>query len=134
MNYNDFFQEPENKKYNRYESNSIVEAVFNYMAEPESIDKMIQASEQNRPALEGIIEDIELKFSSSVSFDLEKDYTLRKALGSMVKYILADFGYQVNIQKNISKGSFIKSATHYKLDPQKAKKRLVRKIFVENIE
>ena len=134
MDYKDFFQEPENKKYNRYESNSTVEAVFNFMAKPESIDRMIAACEQKRPALEGIIESIEGEFPSNVNFDLEKDYTLRKAMGSMVKYILADFGYEVNIQKNISKGHYIKSATHYRLNSEKAKKRLVRKVTIEIIE
>ena len=133
MNYKDFFQEPENRKYIKYENNSEVESVFNFMCKPESIDKMQMSCGQNRPALEGIIEDIELNFPISSNFDIEKDYTLRKALGSMIKYILSDFGYEVNIQKDISKGSYIKSATHYTFNQAKAKKKLVRVITIENI-
>ena len=64
---------------------------------------------------------------------IEKDYFLRKALGSIVKHIISDFGCEVNVQKNISKGSYIKSATHYNFDQSKATKRLVRKLAIENI-
>ncbi|WP_041225783.1 hypothetical protein [Dehalobacter sp. CF] len=133
MSYKDFFQEPENRKYIKYENVSEVEDVFNFMCKPESIDKMIMSCGQNRPALEGIIEDIELNFPISTNFDIDKDYTLRKALGSMIKYIISDFGYEVNIQKDISKGSHIKSATHYNFNQAKAKKKLVRVITIENI-
>lgn len=74
-----------------------------------------------------------MNFPISANFDIDKDYTLRKALGSMIKYILSDFGYEVNIQKDISKGSYIKSATHYTFNQTKAKKKLVRVITIENI-
>lgn len=133
MNYQDFFKEPENRKYVKFENNREVENVFNFMTKPEIIDKMIMASEQKRPALEGIIQDIEAIFPLSPDFNLKEDYTLRKALGSMVKYIISDFGYEVNIQKDISKGTYIKSATHYSFNQLKAKKRLVRNITIENI-
>jgi len=133
VSYKDFFQEPENRKYIKYENIKEVENVYNFMCKPERIDKMIMASNQNRPALEGIIEDIELAFPRVPNFDIQNDYFLRKALGSMVKHIISDFGYEINIQKDISKGSYIKSATHYKFDESKAKKRLVRTLTIENI-
>ena len=133
MSYKDFFKEPENKKYIRYETNPIVKDAFEYMSLPENIDKMIIATNNNRPALEGIIEEVEKKFPNSLDFDLENDYTLRKALGSMVKYILSDFGYEVNIQKNISKGSYIKSATNYVYNAEKATKKIVKKVYIEEI-
>ena len=133
MKYEDFFNETENKKYVKYQDNSVVESVFKFVAEPESIDKMILSTNQNRPALEGIIEDIEAKFPNSLNFDLDNDYTLRKCLGSIVKYIISEFGYEVNTQKNISKGSYVKSATHYTFNPEKATKRIVKTISIENI-
>jgi hypothetical protein len=34
MNYKDFFQEPENRKYIKYENVSEVENVFNFMCKP----------------------------------------------------------------------------------------------------
>lgn len=133
MRYEDFFDEVENKKYIKYKDNTVVKAVFQFIDEPESIEKMILSTEQNRPALEGVIEDIEAKFPASLNFDLANDYTLRKALGSMVKYIISDFGYEVNTQKNISRGNHMKSATHYKFNSSKATKRIVKKVAIEDI-
>lgn len=131
MNYNDFFKLDENKKYKRYIDNKTVSSVFDFLCEPRIIDLMITASENNRPALEGVILEIESQFPISNEFDLEKDYTLRKALGSFIKCILYDFGYRVNKQKNISKGNYIKSATHYTYDEEKAIKRIIKDYRVE---
>ena len=80
---------------------------------------MISASKNDRPALEGVIEDIEKNFPVGVDFDIKGDYFLRNALGSIVKYIISDFGYEVDMQKDIHKGSYIKSATSYKLNTAK---------------
>lgn len=131
MNYNEFFELDENKKYQRYIDNKTVEKVFSFLCEARSIDLMITATDNNRPALEGIIEEIETRFPMSIEFDLENDYTLRKALGSFVKYILFDFGYRVNKQKNISKGSYVKSATYYSFDEDKATKKVVKEYKIE---
>lgn len=133
MSFKDFLLEPENRKYQKYEDNKEVESVYNFMKRPEIIDKMILSTENNRPALEGIIIDIENNFPKSPEFDIENDYTLRKALGSMIKNIISEFGYEVDRQKEISKGSYIKSATYYKYNKDKVKKRLVKVITIEEV-
>lgn len=133
MKYEEFFNKIENKKYGKYKDNMTVKSVFEFISKPENIDKMIISTNQNRPALEGIIEDIEIMFPNDSNFNIETDYTLRKALGSIVKYVLLDFGYEVSCQKNISKGNYIKSATQYIYNPEKAIKRLVKTISIEEI-
>ena len=71
-----------------------------------------------------VIEDIEKNFPVGVDFDIKGDYFLRNALGSIVKYIISDFGYEVYIQREINKGTHIKSATVYKFNPKKVRKSL----------
>ena len=119
MGYKEFFLEKENRKYIKYENSSQIEEVFKFLCKKDSIAKMISASKNDRPALEGVIEDIEKNFPVGVDFDIKGDYFLRNALGSIVKYIISDFGYEVDMQKDIHKGSYIKSATSYKLNTAK---------------
>ena len=119
MGYKEFFLEKENRKYIKYENSSQIEEVFKFLCKKDSIAKMISASKNDRPALEGVIEDIEKNFPVGADFDIKGDYFLRNALGSIVKYIISDFGYEVDMQKDIHKGSYIKSATSYKLNTAK---------------
>ena len=105
LGYKEFFLEKENRKYIKYENSSQIEEVFKFLCKKDSIAKMISASKNDRPALEGVIEDIEKNFPVGVDFDIKGDYFLRNALGSIVKYIISDFGYEVDIQKDIHKGS-----------------------------
>ena len=119
MGYKEFFLEKENRKYIKYENSSQIEEVFKFLCKKDSIAKMISASKNDRPALEGVIEDVEKNFPVGPDFDIKDDYFLRNALGSIVKYIISDFGYEVDMQKDIHKGSYIKSATSYKLNTAK---------------
>ena len=119
LGYKEFFLEKENRKYIKYENSSQIEEVFKFLCKKDSIAKMISASKNDRPALEGVIEDIEKDFPVGPDFDIKDDYFLRNALGSIVKYIISDFGYEVDMQKDIHKGSYIKSATSYKLNTAK---------------
>lgn len=133
MDFNDFFEETENKKYGKYKLNSTVSDVFSFLMKPESVDKMILSSHDGRPALEGVIEDLEKKFPNGPEFDLKKDLHLRKMVGSMVKFVLRDFGYEVNVNKAMSKGSYIKTASQYRYNPARATKRIVKEISIEAV-
>ena len=119
MMFEDFFLEKENRKYIKYENSSELKKVFQFLCKQDSISKMISSCKNNRPALEGVIEDIEKNFPVGADFDIKNDYFLRNTLGSIVKYIISDFGYEVDMQKDIHKGSYIKSATSYKLNTAK---------------
>ena len=91
MLYKEFFLENENRKYIKYENSSQIEEVFKFLCKKDSIAKMISSCNNDRPALEGVIEDIEKNFPVGPDFDIKDDYFLRNALGSIVKYIISDF-------------------------------------------
>jgi len=124
-------------KYKKFIENETAESLFNYMLEPVNIDKMIMANTNGRPALEGILPEIEENFNSD-DFDIEKDNFTRQFIGVMVREIIKDFGYivdraELSRQKNI-KSKFITSATHYRYVPDLAKKRIKKEISIVNIQ
>lgn len=125
MNYKEFFEQDEFKKYVKYSSNAKMLEVYDFLTMPEKINEMIRACENGRPALEGIVKELEAKFLPTADFDIENDKFLKQAIGSLIKYIISFFGYEVNIQKNISNPGYFKSATHYKYNPLKAAKKIV---------
>ena len=66
--------------------------VFDFLAFPETISKMINFSDLRLPALSGIVSTIEENFSSSKDFPLSND-TNRQVVGKMIRFILDFFGY-----------------------------------------
>ena len=135
MDFREFIES--DPKYKKFIENETAESLFNYMSEPVNIDKMIMANTNGRPALEGILPEIEEKFNSD-DFNIEKDNFTRQFIGVMVREIIKDFGYivdrtEINRQKNI-KSKFITSATHYKYVPDLAKKMIKKEISVVDIE
>lgn len=131
MLFDDFFNSQEYAKYRKYQNFRVVEQIFNEIERPEAIDKMIIATEHGRPALEGIIEDIEIK--AGPNFDIGSDKFLRQAIGSYVKFILEPFGYDVDRQKPLNKGKIITSASTYIVNPKKQRRRLIRELKIEDV-
>lgn len=131
MSFENFFQLVENSKYQKYNNSRKVEKAFDFINEPESIDKMLIAISYGKPPLEGIIEEIEAL--NGPGFDIENDTFLRQAMGSLVKYTIAPFGYVVNGVRGLARGKIFKSASCYEYDENRAKKRLVRKLSIELI-
>lgn len=126
-----------NPKYKKFGKNKAAGSLFNFMSEPVNIDKMIMANTNGRPALEGLLPEIEEKFNSD-DFNIEKDNFTRQFIGVMVKDVIKDFGYivdraELNRQK-IIKSKFITSATHYKHVPDLAKKMIKKVISIVNIQ
>lgn len=134
MDYNDFFEQEGYQKYRKYEDNPLMKKVFEFFIMPKNISEMIRACNNNRPALEGVVKELEIKFPPTQGFDFENDKFLKQAVGSMVKYIIGFFGYEVNIQKNISNPGYFKSATHYKYNESKAEKTLAEKIVIKDLK
>jgi len=78
---------------------------------------MIDASEAGKPALSACVDEIEAFYDSqpSPTLDLTDGFT-RTAVGRMVKSILAPFGYEVTVQKDLpkaTKGKYFTSASCY---------------------
>lgn len=72
--------------------NREAELVFDFLALPETIAKMINFSDIRLPALSGIVETIEENFSTNKDFPLSND-TNRQVVGKMISFILNFFGY-----------------------------------------
>jgi hypothetical protein len=75
---------------------------------------MIHASEVDRPALEGVVKELEAKFPPTLQFDFQNDELLRQTIGRMVKYIIEFYGYKVNKNIPIENPGYFKTATNYK--------------------
>lgn len=124
------------KKFGKNEAAKTAKSLFNFMSKPENIDKMLMANDNGRPALEGILSEIEENFNNK-DFDIENDNFTRQFIGVMVRDIIKDFGYivdrtELSRQKNI-KSKFITSATHYKKVPEEAIKTIKKEITIVNI-
>lgn len=120
-------------KYKRYYDNNTAKSLYDFMSRAENIEKMLVANDEYaKPALAGVLSDIEKDFHDPVSFDLSEN-VLKQFVGSMVREIIFDFGYEIDRQKSISNTKFIKSATYYKKTGSPTKK-LVKKVIIEDIE
>lgn len=132
MSYDRFFQWY--PKYTKYYDNAVVKALYEFLSQPESIEKMLIANDTyGKPALVGALDEVENRFHDPVNFNLT-DNVIKQLVGSMVKEIIADFGYDNpnRDQKPISNTLYIKSATYYQ-KIGKATKRLVKKVTIEDI-
>jgi len=137
MDFNEFIEKNSMyKKFGKNESAKTAKSLFNFMSKPKNIDKMLMANDNGRPALEGILSEIEENFNNK-DFDIENDNFTRQFIGVMVRDIIKDFGYivdrtELSRQKNI-KSKFITSATHYKKVSEKATKMIKKEITIVSI-
>ena len=119
-------------KYKRYYEKPACKELYEFMSKPENIHKMLVANDEyGKPALAGILNEVESKFHDNVLFDL-RDNVLKQLVGSMVREVIMDFGYDIDRQKTISNTQYIRSATYYQ-KTGKVKKRLVMKVEVEDV-
>ncbi|MBC9783525.1 hypothetical protein H1S01_03235 [Heliobacterium chlorum] len=119
-------------KYKKFKDNPTVKKIYEFLSEPESIDKMISACENGKPALSGIVQKLEEQFANDPYLTLSNN-TVKQLIGSLIKEVLYDFGYIVNIQRVVSNSQVFSSATHYCKDDEKVKKILVRKLVIEDV-
>lgn len=72
--------------------------VMDFLAHPKNIDKMIQATNNERPALSAIVAALEELFGDCKKFPLnheaeDKNAKNRRNVGWMVRYIMREYGY-----------------------------------------
>ena len=102
-------------------SDEQAQKVLSQLSKPDSIYKMMIASELGRPALEAMIENLEQDFMALSSAQQRmfsfQDITVRQAVGSMVQFILLNFGYTKIGSKSLKKRTYAlyKTASTYKL-------------------
>ena len=109
-------------RFNTICSNFRSQDILSQLTEPENIHKMIVASHLGRPALEALVVDLESDFSTlTPSVKALFDYnniTERQAVGSMIQYVLKDFGYLKDGSKSLKKrpNAIFKTAATYSKD------------------
>ena len=93
--------------------------LYDYLASPQNIYAMSQACEAGKPALSGVVKDLERKFSGRFDFDNPMN---RRMIGSMIKEIIYDFGYRRKGQRLVSNSSYFSTASYYEWVEEQAKK------------
>jgi hypothetical protein len=116
------FQEFCEKHRQNLQNNVDAQQVFDFLASPSTINKMIVFSEAGLPAISGIVSYLEQNYSNSPAFPLS-DFRNRQIVGKMVKYILGFYGYTPQAGglderaklRSFSKSKYFKTASVYSL-------------------
>lgn len=114
MSINDFFNEPKFKRFQKYIGDKTLENLYEYLENKTTVTKMIDSTKNNKPALLGIIKEIEENYIPKLK--IKKDDSLKKQLiGSMISFILAEYGYEnTGNSKTLGKYDFFSVAACYK--------------------
>lgn len=78
--------------------NEDIEAIIEFIAAPGSVDRMITATMAGKPALAGIVKELEQRFGDCKGMPLnhaapDKNAPNRRNIGWIVKYVMAEYGY-----------------------------------------
>ncbi|MBO5286616.1 MAG: hypothetical protein J6B34_00680 [Clostridia bacterium] len=101
--YNDFLEA--NPNCSGFIDNPHAKMIFDFLNEDETIIKMLDFADKDKPALLGCVAELEALYDSieSPQLDLNDKFT-RTAIGRMIKVIVEPFGYVVTKKKNIPRG------------------------------
>lgn len=113
MSINDFFNEPKFKRFQKFLGDKNTEELYNYLENEGTVKRMIESTKLNKPALAGIIKELEEIYIPK--FKIDKNDSLKKQLiGSMISFILAEYGYKNNdIARTLGKYNFFTVAACY---------------------
>jgi|GEM_PF-3060723 len=95
----------------------VFEEVYNFLSRPENIWAMARACEEGKPALNGVVKELEKAFQERFDFDNPVN---RRLVGSMIKEILHDFGFRRKGQRLVSNSNYFSTASYYQLEEDKA--------------
>lgn len=131
LSFNDFIIE--NPKYKKYEVSANARNVYGFLCLPESIEKMISANTNGKPALFGVQSDLETTFAGHSDFDFTEGFA-KQCVGSMVRTVLEPFGFKPLLQRDLPKKTslYFTSAMHYEFNGSDAKLKLVKKVHIED--
>lgn len=123
-----------NPKYKKYSESKGAKDTYDYLKLVESIDKMVAANSNGKPALYGVQKHIETNLSGFSDFDFNEGF-VKQCVGSMVREILAPLGYKPFLQRDLPKKEslYFTSAMNYAFDESLAKCRLVKKLEIEKL-
>jgi hypothetical protein len=121
--------------YQRFRPIKSFQELHDWLWKPETISKMLDAVKFQRPAIEGVVLEIEELFGDRSDLTFNDDFT-KKATGMLIKYVLEHFGYISSKQKDISQGKgarWFTSGMHYEFDPSKEVFRLVTTLEIYQV-
>ena len=86
-------------KTTRIPQNKDTERAMDFLAHPQNVEKMIQATEDGKPALSAVVAELEDIFGDCEGFPLnhdaeDKNAKNRRNVGWMVRYIMREYGYE----------------------------------------
>jgi len=108
-------------RYRQAFSEPVYEELYQFLSFPERIWSMAQASEVGKPALNGVVKELEEKFEGHLDFDNPVN---RRMIGSMIKEILYDFGFRRKGQRMVSNSRYFTTASFYEFDQAKVQKEV----------
>ncbi|MBI4855858.1 MAG: hypothetical protein HY818_03840 [Acetobacterium woodii] len=126
MSYVDFFTKDTYRSlYNNFKNEPLVEAIYNFVFCDTSAVNMITSTKNGRPALEGILFEVELFLQIAVDYNINSlldnnvpSDSLKQCIGTMAKDVMELYGYETEFSPSralpINGGKFIKSASRYK--------------------
>jgi len=109
-----YMVEPASKRFKSLFNNRVISELFDFISGDKQVDVMIVSTQNKRPALEGIIEDIEANFPVQALYNIETFHQHRQITGSLVRFIMGHYGYLTDKSKPLRKGLYIKTAITYK--------------------
>ena len=106
-------------RYRQSFSDPVYKELYSFLSSPQSIWAMAQACEAGKPALNGVVKELEDSFEGRFDFDNPVN---RRMIGSMIKEILHDFGFRRKGQRMVSNSRYFTTASYYELEDEKAEK------------
>lgn len=102
----------------KFEKNFYYQQVFDFLSEDETIIKMIEASENGRPALAACCQELEKQCKNFPESEFTFNNETKQNIGRMIKIILEPFGYIPNSTKGIPNqiSTQFKNASCYSFD------------------
>lgn len=73
--------------------NKDIQAVVEFVCEPDSVARMIAATKAGKPALAGIAKELEQRYGDCKGMPLN-NVANRRSVGWIVKYVMAEYGYE----------------------------------------
>lgn len=124
-----------NKNCSKFQNNKDMQELFDFLSEDENIIKMIEYADIDKPALAGVVLEVEQwhDAKNNCLVDFTDDFT-KTAVGRMVKTIITPFGYIVTKQKDMPKDletKYFSSASCYVYDDTVPRTMKIVKRIVE---
>jgi hypothetical protein len=102
-------------KYKGFSTSPTARDIYGFIINVNNINRMMISNDNGKNALFGILNDLESLYNGKRDFDFSEGF-VKQCVGSMIKFILFQFGYEKYVPKEMPRGSYIyfTSAMSYK--------------------